>query len=74
MKKINLKLIYNFKSALSKSDVYEKLDKSLDLNLDSNCDILATVIADAKVKHISKKTKKFNEKKRFHKNRMTDEL
>ena len=36
---MNPKSINNFKSALSKSDVYEKLDKSLDANPDSNCDI-----------------------------------
>ena len=71
---MNPKSINNFKSALSKSDVYEKLDKSLDVNPDSNYDILATVIADAKVKHIPKKTKKFNKKKHFHQKWMTDEL
>ena len=71
---MNPKSINNFKSALSKSDVYEKLDKSLDANPDSNYDILATVIADAKVKHIPKKTKKFNKKKHFHQKWMTDEL
>ena len=36
--------------------------------------ILATVIADAKVKHIPKKTKKFNKRKHFHQKWMTDEL
>ena len=71
---MNPKSINNFKSALSKSDVYEKLEKSLDANPDNNCDILATVIADAKVKHIPKKTEKFNKKKHFHQKWMTDEL
>ena len=71
---MNPKSINNFKSALSKSDVYEKLDKSLDANPDSNYDILATVIAEAKVKHIPKNTKKFNKKKHFHQKWMTDEL
>ena len=71
---MNPKSIHNFKSALFKLDVYEKLDKSLDANPDSNDDILATVIADAKVKHIPKKTKKFNKKKHFHQKWMTDEL
>ena len=71
---MNPKLINNFKSALSKSDVYKRLAKSLDANPDSNYDILATVITDAKVKHIPKKTKKINKKKHFHEKWMTDEL
>ena len=71
---MNPKSINNLKSALSKSDVYEKLDKSLDANPDSNYDILAIVIANSKVKHIPKKTKKFNKKKNFHQKWMTDEL
>ena len=71
---MNPKSINNFRSALSKSDVYEKLDKSLDANPDSNYDILTTVIADAKVKHIPKKTKKLNKNKHFRQKWMTDEL
>ena len=74
VKNMNPKSINNLKSALSKSDVYEKLDKFLDANPDSNYDILAIVIADAKVKHIPKKTKKLNKKKDFYQKWMTDEL
>ena len=40
--------------------------KSPNTNPDSNYDILATVLADAKVKHIPKKILKFNKKKHFH--------
>ena len=43
LENMNPKSINNFKSALYKSDVYEKLDKSLDANPDSNYDVLATV-------------------------------
>ena len=62
----NLKSINSFKGALSKSYVYEKLDKSLNTNPDSTYDILATVLADAKVKHIQNIMKKFNKRKHFH--------
>ena len=60
---INPKSIHNFKCALSKSDVFGMLVKSPNANPDCNYDILATVLADAKVKHLPKKIKKFNKKK-----------
>ena len=71
---INSKSINNFKCALSKSDVFAKLDKSPNANPDSNYNILATALTDAKVKHLPKKNKKFNKKKHFHQKWMTDEL
>ena len=49
---INSKSISNFKCALSKSDVFAMLDKSPNAIPDSNYDILATTLADAKVKHL----------------------
>ena len=54
---INLKSINNFKCALSKSDVYDMLDQSSNADPDSNYDILAIILANAKVKHLPKKTK-----------------
>ena len=63
---INSKSINNFKCALSKSDIFAMLDKFPNANPDSNYDILATALADAKVKHLPPKNKKFNKK--------TDEL
>ena len=54
---INSKSINNFKCALSKSDVFAKLDKSPNANPDSNYNILATALTDAKVKHLPKKIK-----------------
>ena len=71
---INSKSINNFKCALSKSDVFAKLDKSPNANPDSNYNILATALTDAKVKQLPPKNKKFNEKKHFHQKWMTDEL
>ena len=71
---VNSKSINNFKCALSKSDVFAMLDKSPNASPDSNYDILATALADAKVKHLPPKDKKFNKKKHFHQKWMTDEL
>ena len=71
---INSKSINNFICAFSKSDVFAKLDKSPNANPDSNYNILATALTDAKVKHLPKKNKKFNKKKHFHQKWMTDEL
>ena len=71
---INSKSVNIFKCALSKSDVFAMLDKSPNANLGSNYDILATALANAKVKHLPQKIKKFNKKKHFHQKWMTNEL
>ena len=71
---LNSKSINNFKCTLSKSDVFAMLDKSPNANPDSNYDIVATALADAKVKHLPPKNKKFNKKKHFHQKWMTDDL
>ena len=42
------------------------LDKSPNENPGRNYDILATALADAKVKHLPPKIKKFGKKKHFH--------
>ena len=52
---INSKSINNFKCALSKSDVFAKLDKFPNANPDRNYNILATALTDAKVKHLPPK-------------------
>ena len=49
---INSISINNIKCALSKSDVFAMLDKTPNANPDSNYDILATALAEAKVKHL----------------------
>ena len=45
-----------------KSDAFAMLNKSQNANPDSNYDILATALADAKVKHLPPKNKKINKK------------
>ena len=59
---INSKSINNLKCALSKSDVFAMLDKSPNANPNSNYDVLATALADAKVKHLPPQNKKFNKR------------
>ena len=55
--------INNFKQAIVKSNVYEKLKTDPDANPNYNYEILSSVIIEAKANHLPKKTQRFNKYK-----------
>ena len=52
--------INNFKQAIVKSNVYEKLKTDPDANPNYNYEILSSVITESKANHLPKKTQCFN--------------
>ena len=55
--------INNFKQAIVKSNVYEKLKTDPDANPNNNYEILSSAITESKENHIPKKTQRFNKYK-----------
>ena len=55
--------INNFKQAIVKSNVYEKLKTDPDANPNNNYEILSSAIIESKENHIPKKTQRFNKYK-----------
>ena len=55
--------INNFKQAIVKSNVYEKLKTDPDANPNYNYEILSSVIIESKANHLPKKTQRFNKYK-----------
>ena len=53
----------NFKQAVVKSNVYQKLKTDTDANPNNNYKILSAVIVESKANHLSKKTQRFNKYK-----------
>ena len=53
----------NFKQAIVKSNVYEKLKTDPNANLNYNYEILSSVITESKANHLPKKTQRFNKYK-----------
>ena len=53
----------NFKQAIVKSNVYQKLKTDPDANPNNNYEILSAVIMESKANHLPKKTQRFNKYK-----------
>ena len=62
--------INNFKQAIVKANVYEKLKTDPDANPNNNYEILSSAIIESKENHIPKNTQRFNKYK--HKKRKMD--
>ena len=56
---INPLFINNFKHAILKSNIYEKLAKNPDFDPNQNYEIFLSALTEAKTNHISKKTQRF---------------
>ena len=54
---LNPQALNNFKTAINKLNIYDKLETSIDADPNKNDDILANVLAHAKLKHLPKKHK-----------------
>ena len=53
----------NFKQAIIKSNVYQKLKTDPGANPNNNYEILSVVIMESKANHLPKKTQRFNKYK-----------
>ena len=53
----------NFKQAIVKSNLYQKLKTDPDANPNNNYEILSAVIMESKANHLPKKTQRFNKYK-----------
>ena len=63
VKKLTPLAINNFKQAIVKSNVYDKLKTDPDANPNYNYEILSSVIIESKANHLPKKTQRFNKYK-----------
>ena len=57
---LNPQALNNFKTAINKSNIYDKLETSIDADPNKKYNILANVLAHAKLKHFPKKTQIFD--------------
>ena len=71
---INPLSINNFKHAILKSNIYEKLAKNPDSDPNQNYEIFSSALTEAKINHIPKKTQRFNKFKHRKEKWMTSEL
>ena len=71
---INPLSINNFKHAILKSNIYEKLAKNPDSDPNQNYEIFSSALTEAKTNHIPKKTQRFNKFKHRKEKWMTSEL
>ena len=53
----------NFKQAIVKSNVYQKLKTDTDANPNNNYEILSAIIMESKANHLPKKIQRFNKYK-----------
>ena len=63
IEKLTKETISNFKREIENSDVYNKLDKHMSADPNSNFNILSKILNTAKTRHILKSVKKFNKRK-----------
>ena len=71
---INPLSINNFKHALLKSKIYEKLANNPDSDPNQNYEIFSSALTEAKTNHIPKKTLRFNKYKHKKETWMISEL
>ena len=71
---INPISINNFKHAILKSNIYEKLAKNPDSDPNQNYEFFSSALTEAKTNHIPKKTQRFNKFKHRKEKWMTSEL
>ena len=73
VKKLTDETISNFKKEIENSDVYNKLDKHMSADPNSNFNILSKVLNTAIIRHIPKSVKKFNKRKHTKEYWMTND-
>ena len=66
--------IQSFVTEISNANIYDKLQKNLNTNLNHNYEILLKHLLNAKLNHISKKVKNFNNRRHLKEKWMTKEL
>ena len=74
IEKLTKETISNFKKEIENSDVYDKLDKHMSADPNSNFNILSKILNTAKTRHIPKSVKKFNKRKHTKEKWMTNDL
>ena len=66
--------IQRFITEISNDNIYNKLQKNLNTNPNYNYETLLKHLLNAKLKHIPKKVKKFNKRRRLKEKLMTNEI
>ena len=74
IEKLTKETISNFKKEIENSDVYNKLDKHMSADPNSNFNILSKILNTAKTRHIPKSVKKFNKRKHTKEKWMPNDL
>ena len=74
VEKLANETIYNFIKEVENSDVYNKLDKHMSADPNSNFNILSKILNTSKIKHMPKLVKKFNKRKHMKEKWMTNDL
>ena len=70
----NVEAIENFRNEIANLKIHDKLDKILNRDPNHNYEIVSTLLLTAKTKYITKRIKKFNNRRHKKERWMTEEL